>query len=64
MDKSNSQVLKMYEDKKQLDSDFTDLLDRITQLGQLTPSIIKIRGTIVTAQKYLANVHFILQKIS
>ena len=28
----------MYEDKKQLDSDFTDLLDRITQLGQLTPS--------------------------
>ena len=37
-DKSNSQVLKMYEDKKQLDSDFTDLLDRITQLGQLTPS--------------------------
>ena len=35
---SNSQMLKKHEDIKQLDSDFTDLLDRITQLAQLNPS--------------------------
>ena len=35
---SNSLVLKKHENIKQLDSDYTDLLDRITQLGQLSPA--------------------------
>ena len=42
---SNTQVLRKHDDIKQLDSDFTDLLDRITQLGQLNPSdFLEIAG--------------------